>query len=112
MIITLPCILTEHLQNNHNDYCSFFCFNSSSNPTSNHQLDTQQSLVISSSSIPTSEPRFAEQTFVDKLDDKLDTIIDKFLSPYAGAFNEKENPFETNYYYYLPPQNQPNHYYR
>lgn len=89
---------------------AFFCFNSSSNPTSNHQLDTK-SLAIFSSSIPTSEPRFAEQTFVDKVDDKLDNIIDKFLSPYVGAFDEKEKPLETNYYYLLP-QNQPSHYYR
>lgn len=64
-----------------------------------------------SSAIPASEPRFPKQTFVDKVDDKLDNIIDKFLSPYAGAFDGKENPFETNYYY-LPPQNQPSHYYR
>lgn len=64
-----------------------------------------QSLSSTHSSFRSSEPDMVGDTLIDKINDKVDNIFDKFTTPYLGAFDGPNKIFlPKSDYYYLPPQ--------
>lgn len=55
--------------------------------------------------IPNASEQLVGATVVDKLNNKFNKIVDKFLSPYFGN-EDVVNFFEPQQYHYLPPQAQ------